>query len=107
MEHTSIKRIHLRRISPPSLSIVLGIIYGTVGFVIAALRVFGPLVSSGIGNPVKDDVSSMPIMLAAQPLLFALCGVTTGFMISWIYNFVARFTKGVLIEYSEAGRHDD
>jgi hypothetical protein len=100
-------RIHIRRISPPSLSIVLGVIYGIVGFAVGALGVFGLLVSFGIGSPVRDGVSSMPMMLVVQPLISALIGVVTGFIVAWLYNFVARFTKGVLIEYSEAGRHDD
>jgi len=100
-------RIHIRRISPPSLSVVLGVIYGIVGFAIAALSAFGALVSFGIGSPVRDGVSSMPVMLVVQPLISALFGVITGFIVAWIYNFVARFTKGVLIEYQDAGRHDD
>ncbi len=100
-------RIQIRRISPPSLSIVLGAIYGIVGLVIAGLSVFGALGSFGIGSPVNNEVSSMPMMLVFQPLISALFGVITGFIVAWIYNIVARFTKGVLIEYSEAGRHDD
>lgn len=100
-------RIHIRRISPPSLSIVLGLIYGVVGLVIAILSAFGLLMPFGMGLPAENDGFFLLKILVIQPFLSVLWGVITGFLVAWLYNFVARFTKGILIEYAEAGRHDD
>ena len=100
-------RVYIRRISPPSLSIVLGTIYGVIGLVFALLSVFGALVSFGIGSPIRNDISFTVMMLLCQPVISALCGVISGFILAWAYNFTASITRGVLIEFSEARRHDD
>ena len=99
-------RIHIRKISPPSLALTLGIIYGGIGLFVLLLGSFGALIQFGIGSQ-GARVSEPFGMLLIQPIISALVGVISGFIFAWVYNLIARFTKGVLIEYSEAGQHDD
>jgi hypothetical protein len=100
-------RIHITRISPGSLSITFAAIYGLLGVVIALLGAFGALAQFGLRGSAKGlDMDMLP-MLIFQPILSALIGAVTGIILAWIYNAIARFTKGILIEYNEAGRHDD
>lgn len=100
-------RIHISRVSPGSLSITLAAIYGLFGVAVAILSVFGALTQFGIGGSGSGPNMGMWPMLIFQPILSALVGAVTGLILAWVYNFIARFTKGVLIESAEAGRHDD
>jgi len=46
-------------------------------------------------------------MLLLQPVLTTIAGLIAGFVIAWVYNFISRFTKGVIIDYTETGRHEE
>jgi len=98
-------RIHITRISPGSLSITFAAIYGLIGVVIAILSVFRALAQ--FGGSASTTNMDMWTMLIFEPLLSALIGAVTGMILAWVYNAIARFTKGILIECNEAGRHDD
>jgi len=89
-------KVHIRRISPASLALTLGIFYGGIGLFVSILGAVGGL---GSDQPVG--------MLIIQPFVSALVGVSVGFVLAWIYNFISRFTKGLLIEYNEASRYED
>lgn len=100
-------RIHIRRISPPSLSIVMGLIYAVVSLAASLVSLLGSLLPFGVGRSIAGDFFTLAMLFIGTPVLYALMGIISGFVLAWIYNFVARYTKGVLIEYSEATRYDD
>ena len=43
----------------------------------------------------------------AYPFLAALAGAIGGFLAAWIYNFAAKFSKGLLIETEEDNSFGD
>lgn len=100
-------RIHIRRISPPSLSIVIGLLYAIVSLASSVFVLLGSLLRFQVGRSIANDFFTLAMLFIGTPILYGLIGVVSGFVLAWIYNFVARYTKGVLIEYSEATRYDD
>lgn len=103
-------KLHLKRISPPSLSLTLAALYGIIGFIVGVLSLFGALTRFGVGaqaSPVSQTIWEVLGMLVFQPVVSAVLGAVTGFVLAWLYNFVARFTKGVLVQLEEAGKYDD
>lgn len=94
-------RVHVRRISPASFALTLCIFYGAAGLCIAVLGSFGGLLSLGIVSTTNLGT------LLLQPLISAVGGLVTGFIIAWAYNFVARFTMGVVIDCTKASDYAD
>jgi hypothetical protein len=101
-------KLRLKRISPASLAAILAGIYFAAGLLVSACGVvlalsgapftlIGPVTYGGQGP-------AMLAMLAAYPFILALLGLITGFLSAWFYNAVARLTRGVLVEFTEAGR---
>ena len=104
-------RVHIKRISPGSLSAILGFIHGIIGLLVGIVGFILSLFGSG-SHPhhlyaITGTAWDGAAFIILYPLFYALFGVIAGFIISWIYNFAARFTKGILIELDEAGRYDD
>ncbi len=104
-------KLRLHRISPASLAATLAIFYFVIGLIVglfgiiasftgAQFTMSGPATLSGSG------LSMLPLAIA-YPFLAALFGALGGFITAWIYNFTVRFTKGILIEFTEAPPHED
>lgn len=58
----------------------------------------GPVTFSGRG-------SGMLLLAIAYPFLASIAGAIGGFLIAWIYNFTAEFTKGIVIETERVDGH--
>ena len=95
-------KIHIKYISPGSLALTLAIInffvggfIGILGVVAAAagseFTLSGPVTFSGRG-------SGMLLVAIAYPFLASIAGMIGGFLMAWVYNFTAEFTKGIVIE---------
>jgi hypothetical protein len=95
-------KIRIKYISPGSLALTLAIIYFFVGGIIG---IFGALAAATGSNftmsgPVTFSGSGpgmLPLAIA-YPFLASLAGAIGGFLIAWVYNFAAEFTKGIVIE---------
>jgi len=95
-------KLRITRISPSSLALTLAIFYFVLGLFIGLFGVYsalsgnqftmnGPISFSGRGTEM------LPFAIA-YPFVAAIAGVISGFVISWIFNFISKFTKGLLIE---------
>ena len=86
-------------------------LYGVLGLIIGLFESIGSLFRFGTSPrdtyPITGTGWDIIPMLLLYPLFTALAGAISGLVIAWIYNRIARVTKGVLIEYTEAGRHDE
>lgn len=99
-------KLRIKRISPSSLAGTLGAIYFAIGCVTSVLGLLalgtglnltftGWIKFSGVGG-------GLPLlMLVINPFLGALVGYISGFLIAIVYNFVSRYTQGVVIETEE------
>jgi hypothetical protein len=45
----------------------------------------------------------LPLAIA-YPFLVSIAGGIGGFLIAWVYNFAAEFTKGIVIETEQLNR---
>lgn len=103
-------KLRIKRISPLSLALTLGGIYFVIGCLVAPFAVLG----SGVGakvtliGPFSFNVSGLGILPLSllYPFVLSIGGGIMGYLIAWIYNFLARFTRGLVIETEEAGKYD-
>jgi hypothetical protein len=104
-------KIRIKSISPGSLALMLAIIHFILGAIIGILGIVaaaagseftmsGPVTFSGRG-------SGMLLLAIAYPFLASIAGAVGGFLIAWIYNFAAEFTKGIVIETEQVHDHGD
>jgi hypothetical protein len=102
-------KIRISYISPGSLALTLGVVYFILGAFIGILGVLaaaagtdftmsGPVTFSGRG-------SGMLLLAITYPFLASIAGTIGGFLIAWIYNFAAAFTKGIVIETEQVDVH--
>lgn len=99
-------RAYIRRISPASLGLTLGILYGAVGLLFSVFSAIG-IITRNISGSGTVTISQSIGMLLMQPVTATLAGLVSGFLLAWIYNFVARFSKGLLVDFSEASRYEE
>jgi len=100
-------RIRITRISPASLALTLGILYGGIGICISLFSAIAGFIEIGRRGSVGPQGTESFGMLLLQPVLTTIAGLIAGFVIAWVYNFISRFTKGVIIDYTETGRHEE
>ncbi len=99
-------KLRITRISPSSLSRTLGAIYFAIGCVTSVLGLLAfatgmNLTFNGWIN-VSGLVGGLPLlMLLVNPFLSAVIGLISGFLIAIVYNFVSRYTQGVVLETEE------
>lgn len=101
--------IRIKYISPASLAAALAIIYFLIGSLVGIFGIYasasgrqftmsGPITFSGSG-------SDMLLLSIAYPFLASIAGAIGGFLIAWIYNFAAKFTKGIVIETEQVDQY--
>ncbi len=102
-------KIRIKSISPGALALTLGVVSFMLGSIIGILGILaaaagtdftmsGPVTFSGRG-------SGMLLLAIAYPFLASIAGAIGGFLIAWIYNFAAAFTKGIVIETEQVDEH--
>ncbi len=104
-------KLRVRRISPATLAATLAVFYFVFGLFVGLFGVVGLLAGGEVmlGGPVSfslSDVSMLPLAIL-YPFMAATVGAIAGFLIAWLYNFTVRFTKGILIDFSEANARED
>ena len=103
-------KLRIKRISPLSLALALGGIYFVVGCFAAVVAIFGA--NAGVNvtliGPLSFSGSGLGLLGLSliNPFAAFLTGGISGYVIAWIYNFLSRFTKGLVIETEEAGKYD-
>jgi hypothetical protein len=101
-------KLRIKYISPPALASILAIIYFVIGTLVGMFGVLasasgqqftmsGPITLSGAGSDM------LPLAIA-YPFLVSIAGGIGGFLIAWVYNFAAEFTKGIVIETEQLNR---
>jgi hypothetical protein len=106
-------KLRIKRIAPLSLALTLGAIYFIAGCFGAALGIMGTMMGGAVvaTTPFGLHVSGLsglgaiPIFLLT-PFISSIGGYISGYLIAWIYNLLARSTRGLVIETEEAGRYD-
>jgi hypothetical protein len=96
----------LKKISPSDLALLLGLVglIASVPIVIFAFAAIGPGRSVNLNGFVSLTFTSTlsPIWLVlAYPFLNAIGGLMSGFIIAWLYNFIARFLGGIEIRLED------
>lgn len=103
-------KLRIKRISPLSLALTLGGIYFVIGCFVALLNIFGANAGANVSlsGPLGINASALgPLTLSLiYPFASSLMGAISGYVIAWIYNFLPRFTRGLVIETEEAGKYD-
>ncbi len=89
------------RVSPRSLAALLGAVYFVLGCLLAIMTLLGACTGATLGIqgplPFSGSGASLVPFALLYPFASALMGVITGLIAAWIFNFAARFTKGLLI----------
>lgn len=103
-------KLRIKRIAPLSLALTLGAIYFVVGCFAAALGIMGTMMGGAVTATTPfgfqaTGPGALPIFLLT-PFLSSIGGYISGYLIAWIYNLLARFTRGLVIETEEAGKYD-
>lgn len=103
--------LRILRVSPVSLALTLGGVYFVFGCISALLGLFGSVTRPRLvvmDGPFGFETSlqGMPLLVLLLPFLSALVGGITGYVVAWVYNFLTRFTRGLVIETEEAGKYD-
>lgn len=102
------KHLRISRINPASLSMICGAFYFLMGVLTAALA----LLTGATGSAMTfkgpfyytwNGVTPLPLLLFS-PVIHAFIGMLLGYLFAWIYNFVAKFTKGLLLEVTETDK---
>jgi len=102
-------KIRIKYISPASLAAALAIIYFVIGTLVGIFGVWasasgtqftmsGPITFSGSGSDM------LPLAIA-YPFLASIAGGIGGFLIAWVYNFAAEYTKGIVIETEQVDQY--
>jgi hypothetical protein len=99
------KNIRIKRIDPASLSMIVGAFYFIMGILTAALALFFGAAGSmmtfkGPFSYTWNGAASLPLLLFA-PVIYGFLGMLFGYVFAWIYNFIAKFTRGLLLEVTE------
>lgn len=100
----------IKRISPLSLALTLGGIYLVIGCFVALFGILGSasgvnVTLSGPFGITATGLGTLPLSLI-YPFVSLIGGGIMGYVIAWIYNYLARFTRGIVIETEEAGKYD-
>ncbi|NNM86174.1 MAG: hypothetical protein HKL96_10520 [Phycisphaerales bacterium] len=95
----------LRRIAPLRAGVVVGILQGILGiifavpmFLIASLATVAAPNNAGAGGQAAVPVIFTGVFILFVPLLYAIIGFLTGLIGAAIYNLVARWTGGFVVE---------
>jgi hypothetical protein len=93
-------KLELRRVEPLRAANIGGLVYG-IGMAVFAV-VFLPFLFLGaLVGRARGAVLLMPFLLLLYPLIGATMGWLTFLIGASIYNFVIRWTGGMLIEFAE------
>lgn len=93
---TKVTRMNIRRVNGASLAKILGVMYVAIGLIFWIISIVFSLffIGSGFGFFQFFDVFN----LLALPIIYGIVGVVSGFLIAYIYNFVADRFGGIEIE---------
>jgi hypothetical protein len=103
-------KLRIKRIAPLSLALTLGSIYFIIGCFAAMLGIVGTVMGSAVTATTPfgfhaTGPGALPLFLLT-PFISSIGGYISGYLIAWIYNLLARFTRGLVIETEEAGKYD-
>jgi Transmembrane domain of unknown function (DUF3566) len=97
----------LKKVDPFSLAKVLGILYALLGVIIGLLfaawgSVMSDLYMDGSDEATKTILSFFGIgSIIFFPILYGIIGLVAGVITAALYNLVARWVGGVMIEVGE------
>ncbi|MGE9271027.1 MAG: hypothetical protein ACQKBU_09525 [Verrucomicrobiales bacterium] len=99
-------KLRLKRIEPSSLALLLGAAYFLFGL-FAGLFGLGASFSSGnvaLHGPItfSGTDGTLRFLTLLYPLVTGFAGLVSGFILAWIYNFIARYTGGVCVHWVTA-----
>ena len=98
----------MSRVGVVSMGVNLGALYAILGAIYAIAWV-GIMLVVGMFTVDKGDSSIglagigvvSGIMLVAMPIIFAIIGFTAGAVTAIVYNFVAKYTGGIVFEMTD------
>jgi len=85
----------LTRIAPLRAGIVLGIMYGILGLIVAPFLLIAALVG-------KDAAMAGVALAVMLPILYGAGGFIGGIIAAALYNLIAKWTGGLEFEVSDA-----
>ena len=95
----------LRRIAPLRAGVVVGILQGILGiifavpiFLIASLATLAAPNHAGAGGQTGVPVIFTGVFIFFVPLFYAIIGFLTGLIGAAVYNLVANWTGGFIVE---------
>ena len=95
----------IKKIDPMSMGKVMGGIYGLFGLLVAALMLcFASSLSSAVDSSAGASAlfGGGILSLIFLPIFYGIAGLIGGIITAWIYNVVAGYTGGLMIELSDA-----
>jgi hypothetical protein len=91
-------RHELKRINPWRAAKIGALIYGTIVTIFGVVMVLFAQLGVGLGGPPVAPSRAL-LMWAPYPLAGVLMGSVFGLLISTFYNFVCRWTGGLLLDF--------
>jgi len=107
----STKKVMIKKMSRMgvvSTGVNLGAIYAILGLLYAVILAAMIAVGGMLPSDYDEDPMGIAeigvvsaIMLVAMPIIFAIMGFASGAMFAIAYNFVAKYTGGMLFEMTD------
>ena len=94
---------HLIRITPLRAGVVLAILYGILGLIVAVIMAPIMFLASAFGGKAAFPAAFGGIFtIIIMPVLYAVFGFIGGIISAALYNLVAKWTGGLEFELSDA-----
>jgi len=91
----------LTRIAPLRAGIVLTVLYGILGLLLAPIILFSGCVAVKTGTPQTMPMPAVVVLAVVLPFVYAAIGFLMGVIGAAIYNLIARWTGGLEFEVTD------
>src|SRR3954469_21748222 len=101
------KKIRILQLPPVRFGIVLGLINGFIGLIVAPILLFTLGAAATVADlSIAPKLLGIPWLFAGagalfMPFIHAVGGFVFGVLLAMVYNFAARWTGGIEIVISE------
>lgn len=92
-------RRQIRRFEPFQLGKMLAVLYGAMGLLFLPFFLIFSLVASQLPNPRPPGLWMFGLgFTVMMPVMYAVMGFVSGVVGAWIYNVVAKWIGGIVVE---------
>lgn len=80
-----------------SVAKLFGVLYAALGFIAGAVIFLFSLIAMAFNAPNTTPLVGLG-MLVLLPLLYGALGIVFGYLLSWLYNTIAKRVGGIIVD---------